>query len=236
LLVLHLPSTPVSHSSLPRRGFLGRLSAAVAAFSAGAVLPAAAAAQSRTDAPASDDEVHALDKWITAMPGKHKLVLDVVTPEHVAEVAYARNFLTGSTTDYGLGDGDHAVIVVLRHTATPWGYNDAVWAKYGVGERINVKAPRSEDFATRNPLFKTADGRDGMLAQLAARGVHFAMCGLSTTRYSQEWARALGGGVTPQQVREDLVANLLPNGHVMPAGVVACQRAQELGFAYLYVG
>jgi len=218
---------------VPRRGFLTRLTAAAAAFTAGTALPRTAQAQRQT---AAVPDVHPLDKWMTELPGVHKMVVDVVTPEHVAEAAYARNFLSASVTDYGLTDADHAIIVVLRHTATPWGYNDHIWEKYKVGERINVKAPRSEDFATRNPMFKTADGRDGMIAALAARGVHFAMCGLSTSRYAQEWARAAGGGVTAAQVREELLANLVPNGHVMAAGVVACQRAQALGYTYLYVG
>jgi intracellular sulfur oxidation DsrE/DsrF family protein len=223
----------VSESSLPRRGFLSRLSAAAAAFTAGAALPAHANAQTPTSA---DDDVHALDRWIAAMPGKHKLVLDVVTPEHVDELAYARNFLSASVADYGLSDADHAIIVVLRHTATAWGFNDTVWAKYAVGERLGVNEPRTETKALRNRLLRTADGRDGMIASLANRGVHFALCGLSTTRYSQEWARALGGGVTPADVRADLVANVVPNGHVMAAGVVAVQRAQSLGFTTIHVG
>mgnify|MGYP002787249033 CR=1 FL=1 len=218
--------------SLPRRGFLSRLSAAAAAFTAGATLPASAPAQT----PASADDVHALDRWIADLPGKHKLVLDVVTAERVDELAYARNFLSASVADYGLANEDHAIIVVLRHSATAWGYNDAVWAKYAVGERLGVNEPRSEVKATRNRLLRTADGRDGMIATLAARGVHFAMCGLSTTRYSQEWARAVGGGLTAEQVRADLVANLVPNGHVMAAGVVAVQRAQALGFSTIHVG
>ncbi len=226
----------MSDSSLPRRGFLGRVSAAAAAFTAGVALPSQAASQSPATATAGADDVHALDRWMAAMPGRHRVVLDIVTPEHVDEMAYARNFLSASVADYGLADADHAVIVVLRHTATPWGYNDAMWARYTMGERLGVNEPRTETRAVRNRLLRTADDRDGMIAALANRGVHFAMCGLSTSRYAQEWARAIGGGVTAAAIRADLVANLVPNGHVVAAGVVAVQRAQSLGFATIHVG
>ncbi len=220
-------------ASLPRRDFLGRLSAAAAAFTAGTTTPQVLSAQSVTAARQTTD-VHELDRWMTVLPGRYKFVLDVVTPEHVNEIAYARNFLTASMNDYTLTAQDHAIIVVLRHTATPWGFNDAMWAKYAVGEKLNVTEPRSETKATRNPQLKTADGRDGTIAWLAARGVHFALCGLSTSRSANEWARATGANAA--EVRAELVANTVPNGHVMAAGVVAVQRAQMLGFAALHVG
>jgi hypothetical protein len=225
----------VTDPTLPRRSFLSRLSAAAAAFTAGAVAPRLLDAQApvpmTTPSPA---DVHALDQWIAAMPGRYKFVLDVVTPEHVSEMAYARNFLSASMNDYQLTEQDHAIIVVLRHTATPWGFNDAMWAKYAVGEKLGVNEPRTEVKATRNPLFKTADGRDSTIAWLAARGVHFALCGLSTSRLANGWARA--AGATAADVRAELVANTVPNGHVMAAGVVAVQRAQMLGFAGVHVG
>jgi hypothetical protein len=225
----------VSDASLPRRGFLGRLSAAAAAFTAGAAAPRLLDAQSPTP---SADDVHELDRWMTTLPGRYKFVLDVVTPEHISEIAYARNFLSASMADYKLTEQDHAIIVVLRHTATPWGFNDAMWAKYAVGEKLNINEPRTEVKATRNPQFKTADGRDGTIAWLAARGVHFALCGLSTTRLAGEWGRAVGAETAEARaaVRAELVANTVPNGHVMAAGVVAVQRAQMLGFATLHVG
>ena len=35
---------------------------------------------------------------------------------------------------------------------------------------------------------------------------------------------------------KELGANLLPNGHIVPAGVVAVNRAQEHGYSFMYVG
>ena len=35
-------------------------------------------------------------------------------------------------------------------------------------------------------------------------------------------------------VLAELVANTIPNGHMVPAGVMALTRAQEYGYSFLY--
>jgi intracellular sulfur oxidation DsrE/DsrF family protein len=35
-------------------------------------------------------------------------------------------------------------------------------------------------------------------------------------------------------VHTELVANLVPNAHMVPAGVMALTRAQEYGYSFLY--
>ena len=39
----------------------------------------------------------------------------------------------------------------------------------------------------------------------------------------------------PRRTRHDeIVANIVPNGHMVPAGVMALTRAQEYGYSFLY--
>ena len=147
-------------------------------------------------------------------------IFDLVSKAHISEIAYARNFLTAQINDYALTDADISVIVSFRHEATPWGYNDTIWEKYKVGESLDVSIGDAK--ATRNPMLRNANGADGMIASLAARGARFTCCSLSTERYAQEWTRKVGS--TAAEVR------------IVPAGVVVLNRAQERGFSYIHVG
>ncbi len=43
-------------------------------------------------------------------------------------------------------------------------------------------------------------------------------------------------GATPEAVFAELTANLIRNGVMVPAGIVALGRAQEHGYAFSYAG
>jgi hypothetical protein len=262
--------------TVPRRGFLARLAAASGAVAAILGTPRLALAQAQQPA------THDLDKWLDALAGQHRLVLDCVTTAHIGEMAYARNFYTANGADYGLKDTDLSVVVILRHEATVFGYNDAMWAKFRIGESLEIPARNSggrggdggadrrggdissgrgadirrgrgddagggragnagavPDSVTRTPstdstAFATRNPQLAMITQLASRGARFPLCGLATTRYASEFGRKTGQ--QPSDVRAELLANLVPGAHVVPAGVVAVNRTQERGFTYLYVG
>lgn len=221
-------------SHVPRRGFLARLAAAAGAASAAFVIPDVAHAQQA--------QSHELDKWIDELKGKHKQLFDYVTKGHISEMQYGNNFFTASTTDYGYKDEDSALLYCLRHEATPYAYNDAMWEKYKIGEVIDVAAPAAgrggnppaaapadstAPKATKNPMTQ-------MVTALAGRGVHFGACNLATGRYSGMFARKVGA--QQADVRADLAANLIQNCRLVPSGVVFVNRAQEKGFTYLHVG
>jgi intracellular sulfur oxidation DsrE/DsrF family protein len=222
----------------PRRSFLARLAAGASAFGAAVALPRALDAQTPSPSPSPSPsqsqtrESHELDKWLDELRGRHKQIFDLVSKAHISEIAYARNFMGANNSDYAITDSDLSVIVSFRHEATPWGYNDTIWEKYKVGESLDVSIGEAK--ATRNPMLRSGNGGDGLIAALAARGVHFTCCSLSTGRYAQEWARKVGS--TAAEVRADIAANLVPNGRIVPAGVVVLNRAQERGFSYIHVG
>ncbi|HUK34089.1 MAG TPA: hypothetical protein VLV86_09280, partial [Vicinamibacterales bacterium] len=58
--------------------------------------------------------------------------------------------------------------------------------------------------------------------------VHFAVCQMATKFFAANLAQAAGG--TADAVYNELVANLIPNSHMVAAGIVAVNRAQEHGF------
>jgi len=47
---------------------------------------------------------------------------------------------------------------------------------------------------------------------------------------------AADGGGDADAIYKDFAANLVPNSHIVPAGVVAVNRAQERGYTLIYAG
>ena len=205
-----------------RRSFLARLAAAGTAFASVLALPAAAAAQQRPT------DTHPADAWLDDLKGQHKNIYDCTSVENGPNGwSFARNFLTANTGPiYGLKDADVNAIVCVRHVATVYGFNDAMWAKYKLGE--SQKVLENGVALTKNPQVNTA-------TTLSQRGVIVAICGMATGRIARTVATE--AGLTAADVEADLRANLVtPTARVVAAGVIVTNRAQEKGFTYTYVG
>ena len=148
---------------------------------------------------------------------------------------YANNFYVASESGYGLKDPDTAVIIIARHFATPFAYKDAMWAKYGAALTgvTKLSDPKTKQPPTVN-LYNTA-GNDDLASMgttvdtLVKRGAHFGVCQMATTFFSGMLAKASGGNA--EAIYKELVANLVPNAHMVPAGIVAVNRAQERGYS-----
>ena len=65
------------------------------------------------------------------------------------------------------------------------------------------------------------------LAQLEGRAENPRRC------FREAIARGAGGN--PDDIYNELVSNLIPNAHIVPAGIVALARAQERGYSFTYV-
>ncbi len=169
---------------------------------------------------------HEQDAWISALPGKHRVILDVVSPQGIPDgIRFVGNLFTGNKTPYGLEDAEVAIIMVLRHSATAYGYTDAIWSKYGKSIDGKATPPPSA-----NP-FNSAERPQ--LAGLAKRGVQFMVCGTASRGLA---GRIAGQGGDADAVLKEMTANLVPNARIVSAGVVGVTHAQEYGFSYLYVG
>jgi hypothetical protein len=225
----------MSDPMLARRSFFSRLgfglAAGGAAVGAGASPAQAQSAEGARWQPAR----HAQDDWLDQIPGKHRFVIDAPTPEGFGNaLQFLNNYFNTNKAAYELQDSDLAVVLVARHLATLFAYNDAIWGKYGVPitARTSYNDPRTKEPPKVN-LFNVTD-RGITLDSLIKRGLHLAVCQVSSRGYAGAMAAATGG--TADAVFNEMAANLLPNARLVPAGIVAVNRAQERGYSLAYVG
>ena len=226
----------MSESVAARRSFIARLAAGAAAFAAVPALSAVACAPAAAPPPAGPppDE---LDTWLGTMKGTYKVVYDGVMPSGGPDgIMFARNFLKFSQEKLGTKDADMNVLVSFRHFATPYGFTDAMWAKYPqFAALLKVEDPKTKKPATRNiPLHDAVEDQEGAdIPSPVKRGVHFTVCGAATEFVAKILAGDKGDA---KAIEAELAANLIPNARMVPAGVVLVQRAQKAGFAYTFAG
>jgi intracellular sulfur oxidation DsrE/DsrF family protein len=135
---------------------------------------------------------------------------------------------------------DNSVVVVLRHGAIPYAFEDKLWQKYNFGEMFKVND--GDKPAAKNPFWKPAKGTykfPGIgevpigINELQESGVMFCVCNAAMTVYS-----AVIAGKTnqkPEDVLNEFKANVLPGIQIVPSGVWAVGRAQEHGCGYVFV-
>jgi intracellular sulfur oxidation DsrE/DsrF family protein len=209
----------------------------------GAAIAAIALGSRRTAAQAPGEGFqparHQQDEWMTRLPGKHRTIIDCATVSGAGEgMLYANNLYLGNKNGYQLNESDVAIIVCLRHRATAFAYNDAIWAKYGrtLSSFLEFVDPKTKQPPATNllnsPDYGMALSNLGTtVASLVKRGTQFAVCEMATRRISG--LVAADTKADPQAVFKELSANLIPNGHLVAAGVVGVTRAQEFGYALL---
>src|SRR5262249_34939759 len=126
---------------------------------------------------------------------------------------------------------DINVIVAISHKSFAMNASDAMWEKYGLGEKWNIKDPATGKPATRNIFLGPATGGPGATVNgLRARGVVFWQCNFALGGVASELAEKTGGK-TPD-VRADLIAGFVPGVRLVPAHTWALGYVQEHGFAY----
>ena len=227
-------------SPLGRRSFLTRLGAGVTALSATAATGTVAAeAQSVTEGRWLASR-HEQDDWMDKVPGRHRFIFDTIAPDAFGmALLFSNNYFVASQDGYGLQNSDLAVIIVARHNSTPFAFNDAMWAKYGapIAQRAGFSDPKTKQTPTTN-LYNASDygpalaNRGNTLDSMLKRGVQLAVCKVATRGYAGAIAMATGGNT--DTVFNELTANLVSNSHLVPAGIVAVNRAQERGYSFVH--
>jgi len=236
-----------------RRGFIGILASGAAALGLTALAtPLSLNAQQKGGAtPATPAAPKSeADMWFDKVKGKHRVVYDATRTNEVMPFAWPRVFLiTNAAT--GTPEGDCGVVVILRHEAIPYAFQDKMWSKYGFGEFFGVKdlgpAFQAADAAvatqTRNPFWNPKPGDFKLpgfgnlpigINELQASGVMFCVCNAAMTVFSAVAAEKLG--MNHEEVMKEWKANLIPGIQVVPSGVWAAGRAQEHKCAYIFAG
>src|SRR5881396_3010694 len=153
----------LTRSTTPRRGFLGRMAAAMALGVTG-LTPLRLEAQPEEPRPSGADP--SFEAWLNRITGKHKMVFDAPEP--------------------------NSGMVILRHGAIPIAFKDEAWAKYKLGEVFKLNdgaAPATRNiFAKPLPLPLPGTG----IEELLAKGVLFGVCNVAITIYSGMVAQNMG--------------------------------------------
>lgn len=219
-----------------RRSFLSCLLGGGTALALGGLItPGAAVAAAKPAAKAHAGSWN--DDWATMINGKHRQVFDTVTARD-DPLIFAVNFLDTGEQAYQLTDKDMTTVVVLRHTAIPMAFTDAIWKKFNLGEMFNITDPRTKAAAVRNIFIKRTPGEmilpDTAVDLLQKRGVIFTCCNVALTFFSGMAAGKMG--MDKGAVRQEWINGLLPGVALVPSGVLAVNRSQEKGCTYCYAG
>jgi intracellular sulfur oxidation DsrE/DsrF family protein len=217
-----IPSTP------GRRKFLGGIAAAAAAVGLTGVMPSRLGGET---APGAGSPDPALDAWFGRINGKHRIVFDAPEPNSGMAAIWPRVYLNTMEATY---PGPATVVVILRHAGIPLAMNDALWAKYNLGEMFSIKD--GDAIARRNP-FATITGLPipGLgIVELLKAGVLVGVCDVALTVSSSGAARKKR--LDADAVKKEWIAGLFPGVQVVPSGVLGVARAQELGCVYCFAG
>ena len=177
------------------------------------------------------------DEWLAKIKGKHRQVFDCISANDGFGVAFGLNFIgQRRRTALKLTDSDLTAVVVFRHFSMPLTLNDKMWAKYKIGELLNVKDPKTNAFATRNIFRDNIPLHPNLTYEqaIATRGVIICACNMALTVASGMLAPK--AGVTADVAKKEWTANLIPGVVLVPSGVYAVNRAQESGCTYCYGG
>jgi hypothetical protein len=226
----------------PRRGFLGRL---LGAFAVASLPPAAHVAAAQESGP---------DDWIKEVKGMHRCLFDF--PRHMNGMAQLHifNYLNTYATAYKSAPGDAGAVGTFysmgQQSSIALAFNDAMWAKYGLGEYLGLKDAAGKPY-THNVFNRPTKDDLHLVMQvlqsptipalaemvpaigienLQKMGTKFLLC-----------ANALGGWCLELEARgkgkmadimKDLQANTLPGVTIVPAMVIAIEKAQAAGIRY----
>jgi intracellular sulfur oxidation DsrE/DsrF family protein len=218
-----------------RRGFLTRLAGAAAAVGVGGSLPRSLSAQ-----PAQSS---ANDAWLDKQTGAHRCLFDFPNHAEGLPLLHMFNYLNTYASAYGAKKGEVNAIGTLYFvgptSSIPLAFNDAMWEKYKLGAYVKLDDPKTKAPSTRN-MFNSPQAGDPVLfggafaaasiANLQQMGSTFLLCHNALGRFVGQWATRSGG--PPVAVGTELKANLLPGVVIVPAMVIAIEKAQQKGIAY----
>jgi intracellular sulfur oxidation DsrE/DsrF family protein len=216
-----------------RRRFL--TGAGAAGLAAASIAGTANKAEAQTAAGAWHPARHSQDDWLEQKHNaKHRLVFDTTTPAGLSEALFfGQNYLAINNSDYGIPNSELAVVVIVRYQSVAFGYNDSIWAKYAapIAARTKYQDPKTKSPAKLNVYNSEAYSdvlMNAPIDSVTKLGVQLAVCNLATRNMSIAIAKAVDG--VADTIYKELASNLVHGARLVPAGIVAVNRAQERGY------
>ena len=231
------------NSETNRRNFLGRM---VGAAAAAGLSIAGTRTVSAQDAGADD--------WIKEVKGTHRCLFDFPQHKNGMPLLHILNYLNTYAQAYKTGAGQVGAVGTFYSVGTqssiPLAFNDSIWAKYQLGAYLGLKDASGAAY-TRN-VFNQPTTKDLHLVMKAAElpmltaladaipalgieslqkmGTKFILCNNALGIWCLE-LEARGKGKA-QDLDKELRANVLPGVSIVPAMVIAIDKAQEAGIKY----
>ena len=194
-----------------------------------AARPAAPAAAERAG------EIVPSDNWLKGLTSKHKQFFDAPAPAGGIPLVHIMNYYDTYNKTYHVADRDIDAVLTFYGTTTFHALSDAAWAKYRLGEFLEITDPATGKPAVANP-WRAAPTVLGMslpaagIEALQKRGATFIVCNNALTIFSGMLAQKRG--LDAAAVYADLKASILPGVELVPGMVVAVEQAQRAGLAY----
>ncbi len=229
-----------------RRSFFGKLFGAAAAAS----LPVAGVAAAEQAAATSSGA----DAWIAQVKGTHRTLFDFPQHKFFMPQMHILNYLHTYQEAYKSAPGSVGAVGTFygigNQSSIPLAFNDTVWSKYGLGEYLGLK-DASGKFYTYNLFNKPTKDELRLIVQalqtpnlapfadvmplmgiesLQKMGTKFLLCNNALEGWAIE-LDARGKGKMPEILAE-LKANTLPGVTLVPAMVIAIEKAQAAGIKY----
>src|SRR4051812_14960968 len=225
-----------------RRGFLGRMLGTAAALTVASGEQPANAQQSGPD------------DWINGVKGTHRCLFDFPQHKNGLPLLHILNYLNTYSAAYKTTPGQVGAVGTFysagNQASIPLAFNDAIWAKYGLGAYLGLKDSTGKPY-TRN-VFNQPTGSDlhllmdamqsptipALAAAVPALGIEslqkmgttFLLCANALGIWCLE-LEARGKGKAAD-IEAEMRANLLPGVTIVPAMVIAIEKAQEAGIRY----
>lgn len=174
------------------------------------------------------------DRWLKNLDGKYGQFFDATAPGGGIPLIHVLNYYDTYNSAYGVPDKDIDAVLTFYGMTTFYAVNDAMWAKYALGEFLDVKdaagaAVTANPWRT-NPTIVGMQLPQASIEGLQKRGATFIVCNNALTIFAKMLAEKRG--LDGDAVYADLKANILPGVELIPGMVIAVEQAQDAGLAY----
>lgn len=231
-----------AESKTDRRRFLGRVAGAAAVAGLSIAGTRAAAEESGPD------------EWIKEVQGTHRCLFDFPQHKNLVPQLHILNYLNTYSAAYKTSAGQVGAVGTFYgvggQASIALAFNDAIWSKYALGAYTGLKdadgkvytrnvfnRPTTKDLhlvmqAIDSPMIPAlADAIPALgIESLQKMGAKFVLCANALGIWCLE-LEARGKGKA-QDIDKELRANVLPGVTIVPAMVIAIDKAQEAGIKY----
>ncbi|HET6990022.1 MAG TPA: Tat (twin-arginine translocation) pathway signal sequence containing protein [Bacteroidia bacterium] len=213
-----------------RRDFLGTVLAGATAFGISSIV---SPVKLNAEPLLLESNVNDAVDWFKKLKGKkHKMVVDGTALHDGQALGWTEAFLD-TYNDLGIADTELGVVYICRSMGTVMALNDALWAKYTIGERVKVIDPATKENSLRNLYYKPKEGDDidtNSVDALQKRGVMFCVCNHALEGMAESLAAKLN--LKKEDVQKEFKDAVFPGIQLVPAGIWALNHAQEMGCTF----